>query len=332
MRFTRRLLESGPVVPAVQTLNRRLGTALERLDRGNPLDPDLRAMLALRRIARLPGYEQTPPRVSRRALILQSLLADGPKLDVPTRDEQLGGRPIRRYGHPTHGPKVLWFHGGGFVIGDLESHDRPCRRLALATGREVVAVDYRLAPEFPFPAAWDDALAVFDALRREGPVAVGGDSAGGNLAASVALARPGLVALQVLLYPATDFTRSFPSHQRLARGYFLDAPLMDWFTDHAVPPAQRASPRASPIFAELPSGLAPAIVVTAGFDPLVDEGEAYAERLRRAGVPTTSWCERSLIHGYLTMCGMSAAADEAVGRLFDASRRALDSVAPTRDA
>lgn len=317
--------------PALQALNRRLGGAARRLSAVPGLDDQLRAMLLARDAARLPRYDQVPPRVARRSLQLQSVLAERrPPPIAAVRDLTLPGAtgplPARWYTpHDRTGATILWLHGGGFVVGDLDSHDTPCRRLAADTGAEVVALHYRLAPEHPFPAAWDDVLVAFDALRGmvAGPLAVGGDSAGGNLTAHVALSRPGAQALQVLLYPGTDFTRSLPSHQRLGRGFFLDTPLLDWFCAHAIAPELRADPRCSPLFAAIPPGVAPALVVTAGFDPLLDEGQAFAQRLREAGVTVDEWCEDRLIHGYLSMTGVSQAADQAVGRLNRRIRAAL---------
>lgn len=215
--------------------------------------------------------------------------------------------PVRRYLPDVAGPLpvLVWFHGGGFVLGGLDSHDHLCRALANGAGCAVVAVDYRLAPEHPYPAAVEDAWA---ALREvvgraaewgldPGRVAVAGDSAGGNLAAVTAVrARDeGGPALrhQLLVYPVTDLRPhpEWPSRVENARGYVLTTELMDWFHDHYLGEAGGADPSASPILVDDLAGVAPATVVVAGYDPLRDEGVAFADRLRAAGVPVS-------VHGY----------------------------------
>jgi acetyl esterase len=230
-----------------------------------------------------------------------------------------GARRARLYmpssAPPSNAPGLVFFHGGGFVIGSIESHDRVCRAIADRAGVVVVSVDYRLAPEHPFPAAPLDAVAAtrwvlghaaelgMDAER----VAVGGDSAGGNLAAVVCQAlrddmrRP---AFQLLIYPATDLTRSLPSHALFDRGYFLSRAAMDWYMRHYLTSAADATkPLASPLLAGDLSNLPPAFVVVAGFDPLRDEGRAYADKLRAAGVPVELVCVEGQMHGFLLLGG-----------------------------
>ncbi|GAB04743.1 putative esterase [Gordonia amarae NBRC 15530] len=232
---------------------------------------------------------------------------------------------------------VLYFHGGGFVLGSRASHDGVARRLAIGTGADVVSVEYRLAPEHPFPAAADDALAawrfVVDAAPRWGvsadKIVVGGDSAGGNLAAVLALDVRGEAvqpALQLLIYPVTNSSESADtaSRREFADGYYLTAERINWFTENYVPdPADRSGHRVSPLLADDLSGLPPAYVLIAGFDPLRDEGIAYADRLRAAGVPVTLDRASGLIHGFVNMTALSAQARTAFDRLSAAVRAVL---------
>ena len=225
---------------------------------------------------------------------------------------------------------VVFLHGGMWVIGDLESHDRACRRLVHAAGVTVVAVDYRRAPEHVWPAAVDDAVAVLRWARDDagtaaatggaGPLAVMGDSAGGNLATLACLrlrdAGEPLPALQVLAYPNTDLTLSRPSVRSKGTGWGLDADAVAWGAELWVPDAaRRADPAVSPLFADL-AGLPPAIVVTAEHDPLRDEGDSYASKLSAAGVPVRHRRETGELHGFLTMDALSPSAASAGERLF----------------
>ncbi len=222
-------------------------------------------------------------------------------------------------------PLLVFFHGGGFVCGDVDTHDAPCRVLCRHGGVHVLSVEYGLAPEHPFPEYVDDAVAAFGwaaehaaALGADpGRVAVGGDSAGGNLATVVALhAKLGEApepALQVLVYPATDATRNRRSHELFGDGFFLTSALIDWYKGHYLPEgSDPADWRRSPLLAEDLSGLAPAIVVTAGFDPLRDEGEAYAAAMRAAAVPVVLRRFPSLFHGFLNSGGINRTSRDAV--------------------
>ena len=223
-------------------------------------------------------------------------------------------------------PVLVYFHGGGFVIGSLETHDHTCRALARASGCSVVSVDYRLAPESKFPAAPDDCYAATAWVADHGAelgidpsrMAVGGDSAGGNLAAVVSqLARsrggPPLE-FQLLVYPVTDRAFETPSYLANAEGYLLTRKTMIWFWDQYLEREERgAEPLASPLRAEKLEGLPPALVLTAEFDPLRDEGEAYAERLREAGVPTVCRRYDGMFHGFFSM-----------GELIETGTRALE--------
>ena len=222
-------------------------------------------------------------------------------------------------------PVLVYYHGGGWVIGDLDTHDTLCRELANGSGCAVVAVDYRMAPEHRFPAAALDAIAAarwvhdnatllhLDATR----MAVGGDSAGGNLAAVVAQAArdeggPAL-AFQLLIYPATDNRRTAPSHQTNGEGYLLTRDTIGYFHDHYITEAsQDLDWRASPLLRDSLAGLPPALVLTAGYDPLRDEGLQYAQRLTEAGNRATLVCFERQIHGFITMGRVIDEAEEAV--------------------
>lgn len=210
-------------------------------------------------------------------------------------------------------PVLLYFHGGGFVIGNLETHDSLCRQLALASGAAVVSVDYRLAPEYRFPTAADDAWAALEWLARQGQtlgldsrrLAVGGDSAGGTLAAVSAIRarNEGLsLALQLLFYPGTIAHADTPSHKTYAHGYLITRELIAWFFDQYLPDqALREDWRFAPIMAEDLDGVAPAWLGLAECDPLFDEGVAYADRLRLAGVPVDLEIYRGVTHDFIKM-------------------------------
>jgi acetyl esterase len=211
-------------------------------------------------------------------------------------------------------PTLIYYHGGGFVIGNIETHDSTCRRLANKSRCQVIAIDYRLSPEHPFPAPTDDGIAAFRHIRDNAAsfgaagtrLAVGGDSAGGAIAAVVCQAlrdagEPG-PAFQMLIYPATDSSRQSASRVAFAEGYFLTKELMDWFWKAYVPAGTDLSDlRLSPLLARDFKGLPPAFVLTAGYDPLRDEGRAYADRLIDAGVKTTYVNYPGTIHGFFSL-------------------------------
>jgi acetyl esterase len=214
-------------------------------------------------------------------------------------------------------PLLVYFHGGGFMLGTLALYDTACRRLAVAGDCAVLSVDYRLAPETQFPGAVLDAYAATRwasdnaGLLNIAPekIAVGGDSAGGNLAAVVAQmaqdSKAFSVALQVLIYPMTDQSREYPSYQRNASGYMLTTAALHWFMDNYIPDASdRKDPRASPMLRESLKGLPAALVISAEFDPLVDENEAYADRLKAAGVACDYVCFAGMIHPFFTLGGV----------------------------
>ncbi|MFZ3571137.1 alpha/beta hydrolase [Streptomyces sp. BH097] len=232
-------------------------------------------------------------------------------------DQDADGVPVRVYdpaGEAGNAPVVVFFHGGGMALCSLDSHDGFCRELAAATGSSVVSVDYRLAPEHPFPAAPEDAYTalLWAARTHPGrPLVVAGDSAGGTLAAVTALlARerggPALAA-QHLYYPMLDPERSSASYEENAHGYFVTADHLRWYWQQYLPrPEDARDPRATPLAAERLDGLPPAFVVTAGLDPLRDEGRRYAQLLTAAGVPTRYHCYDEAFHGFMTMGGQAA--------------------------
>jgi acetyl esterase len=258
--------------------------------------------------------------------LLFGAVAKGVESTDGTAKGEVGPVPVRIYrprGAVGALPLVVNFHGGGWTIGSLDSADWLCSHVAVGTRAVVVSVDYRLAPEHPFPAAVDDAVAAarwaaahLGELGGDDRLAVAGDSAGGNLAAVVAqqLHADGTpVTAQFLIYPAVDSAGEYPSRVENAKGYFLEQPTMDWFYGHyAGGWDDPADPRLSPLRAADLSGLAPALVVTAEFDPLRDEGEAYAEALRAAGVPVRQQRYDGLIHGFFDMGPISAAAQAAI--------------------
>lgn len=224
---------------------------------------------------------------------------------------------------PTDGRLMVFFHGGGWVTGDLDTHDAPCRLLAEHAATRVVSVEYRLAPEHPFPAPVDDAMAAFAHVVEHAAtyggdpakISVAGDSAGGNLAAVVSQQTTGgpRPAAALLIYPACDFRGGSASRSTFAEGFLLEKPDMDWCQDRYVPPGQSIEdPRLSIVFGEIDPGHPPTVVVTAGFDPLRDEGEAYAEQLRAAGTPTVLRRYPGLVHGFINVTALSRTSHDAV--------------------
>ncbi|MBC7717507.1 MAG: alpha/beta hydrolase [Pseudorhodobacter sp.] len=232
-------------------------------------------------------------------------------------------------------PVLVFFHGGGWVIGDLDTHDTLCRELANASGCAVIAVDYRLAPEQPFPAAFDDCVAATEWVRVHAVslgldphrMAVGGDSAGGNLAAAVAIAQRDAgtpLAFQLLIYPATDQRGGTPSHVSNGQGYLLTTDTMNYYRDHYVSdPSDHLDWRASPVLCPDLTGLPAALVLTAGYDPLRDEGLYYAQRLSDSGCVTTYVCFERQIHGFILMGKVIDEAHSAVAFCAGELRRAL---------
>ncbi|WP_435770176.1 alpha/beta hydrolase [Nocardioides sp. SYSU DS0651] len=308
---------------------------------GQTLATDLQLMLRLQAIAR-PRDEQVPVADMRRNLRQESGIVGGQQRIGAVRDLEVAGRPARHYlpSHPatprsTPGPLLVFYHGGGFMEGDVDSHDAPCRFLAERSGVPVVSVSYRLAPEHKLPAAHDDAYEAFrwvrdhaDQLRADPQrIAVGGDSAGANLAAwaAISAARDGLpVAWQLLVYPCADGLRDGESVRLFGEGFYLTREFIERADlSYTNDLSERADERLSLVRAELPAGLAPAYVATAGFDPLRDEGEDYARRLAEAGVDVELTRFPDQVHGFLNILNVGRTSRAAVTEIAGRMRAAL---------
>lgn len=377
--LTRIIARAGRAIMSAPTPLLRLVARPGRNGRGYLLDPDVAMSLALLKIIGSgKGIGELPVAEDREEIDREAYLAAGPRPKVRTRDEKIAGVAVRRYfGFPladASAPAVMYLHGGGWAVGSLDSHDAPCLRLAEAAGVDVISVDYRLAPEHPFPAGLDDVMAVYEELTGPRPgaaagaatgaraasgtdgaasrsgggaasrrVAVIGDSAGANFAAVVCLEakRRGLPqpALQGLLAPVTDMLAWIGdrdgwtnSGREFAEGYFLTSADMaayaDLYIGDGTPGSASAElaqdPRVSPLFAEDLSGLAPAFVALGGFDPLRDEGEAYAARLADAGVPVTVKMHRGMVHPFINSPGLWRTSRRAIDELAGAVRLALE--------
>jgi acetyl esterase len=324
---------------------------------GNTLDTTLQFMLAAQRSAGVNGLVASSDVAVARSQLqkLSSMIDSGVAVDVKNTSipGPAGPLPVRRYTpadasagerrldgssrERSSAPLLVFFHGGGFVVGDLDTHDGLCRLLCRDAGVHVLAVDYRLAPEHPAPAAVDDCYAAYRwALEHAAEfgadparVAVGGDSAGGNLAAVVSqLARNdgiALPALQLLLYPVTDFANDTRSKTLFADGYFLTKKDMDWFRDNylAASTLDTSDPRVSPLLAEDLSGLPPAMVLTGGFDPLRDEGNQYAEALAAAGVAVDHRQFGPVVHAFANFFPLGGASATATAEVVSALRAHL---------
>jgi acetyl esterase len=300
------------------------------------VDPQIQQMLALLEQMGGRAIADSTPEQARAGFRLLTVdmrrpenvvpVGDVEDLTIPVEHGELAARVYRPEGPGGPVPTVVLFHGGGFVIGDLDTHDNQSRAVCRDVGAVVLSVAYRVAPEDRFPAAVDDCFAAArwaeanverlggDAAR----IAVAGDSAGGNLAAVVAqLARDAgapKLAAQLLVYPATDFRdddERYPSRAENAEGYFLTRADMEWFARNYAEEADDADPRLSPITGEL-EGLPPAVVVTAQYDPLRDEGDAYARALEAAGVTVVHRSFDGMIHGFFDLSALSPAAADAV--------------------
>jgi acetyl esterase len=315
----------GRLPPRVQRrLSRRAPVVID----GQRLEPDVQLMLALREWLGEPVWDgELSPEHARRLTREEAAVARGTRT-VPVggvEDVTVGGLPARLYRSAEHDPKplLLYLHGGGFVVGDLDTHDAPCRVLCRHAGVDVLSVEYRKAPEHPFPGYVEDALAAYAwAKERFERVAVGGDSAGGNLAATVAIEADPELAL--LIYPAVDATQRRRSRELFGEGFFLTDELMEWYTGHFLPDgSDPADPRRSPIRSPRLHESAPALVITAGFDPLRDEGEAYAQALHTAGVPVLLRRFPSLFHGFINSIGASPSSHAALVEVAGMTRALL---------
>jgi acetyl esterase len=326
-------------------LVRLVGGRRTQID-GAPLDEQAELLIALARImGRRPAEEVGVARARRHLERDATTLTIDPIPMAEVRDRSipgpLGPIPVRIYtprvcAGRAGSPALVYYHGGGFALGSLDSHDTACRYFAERAACVVVSVDYRLAPEHKFPAAVVDAVAAYRWAREHAlelgvlpeAIAVGGDSAGGNLSAVVCLeeaaaGRP-LPAFQLLIYPATDMSRSMPSHKLFAKGFLLEGSTIQWFLDNYLRgPSDIDDVRASPIRAKDFRGQPPAMVITAGFDPLRDEGRAYAEKLREASVPTIVREDAGMFHGYFMTGAAVAVSREALAHAAVELRRAL---------
>jgi acetyl esterase len=300
-----------------------------------PLDPQARVYLDKLDSLGLPGFHTMPPAEARKLFRAMRGLAGKPDPVEAVEDRVLPGSiPVRAYRPLGAGdrplPALVYYHGGGWVLGDIETVDNLCRRLANASGCSVVSVDYRLSPEHKFPVPLEDS---FEAARHVSEradsfgidrdrLAVGGDSAGGNLAASVALKARGRddlpIAFQLLFYPIVDRSFETPSYLENSEGYGLSRDMMIWYWDQYLSrPEDGRTPLASPLREPDLSGLPPALVVTAGYDVLRDEGREFARRLREAGVPAEERHYPGMIHGFLQMADSF---DEGKAAILEAGR------------
>ncbi|HET8561762.1 MAG TPA: alpha/beta hydrolase [Marmoricola sp.] len=316
---------------------------------GQTLAPETQLMLRLLRLVGDPDVATLPLAEGRRRMSEQAAMVGGRQPIGATRDLVVDGAegplpgrlyiPTGRLGSGLR-PTMLFLHGGGMMYGDLDSHDAVCRFVAERSGVQLLAVDYRLAPEHPFPAAVDDCAAAYrwlvdhaadpahDLRADRYRLAVGGDSAGGYLSATTAIlaAEQDLpMAFQLLVYPCTDFVQRSRSRELFAEGFYLTDEFMDLAEQrYFAPGADRDGPLASIVRRkELPDGIAPAHVVTAGFDPLRDEGEAYADLLADQGVPVTRVRHQSMIHGFFNMVGVGHEPREYVAAIADRLAAAL---------
>jgi len=293
------------------------------------LDPQAAAYLARQAALGLPPLPQLGPQEARRLNEEGAAALAGLGEDVRVRDTEIAGVPVRVY--TPHGvddaPALVYFHGGGWVIGSVRTHDRPCRALCARVGCRVVSVEYRLAPEHRFPAAVEDCWAVTESLLAgQQPVAVGGDSAGGNLAAVVALRareRRLPLRLQMLIYPVTDCDLDRPSYLACATGYGLTRDAMRWFWEQYMGDIRWDHPEAAPLRAPSLAGAAPALVMICQYDPLRDEGAACAERLRQSGVAVELIEQQGMIHGFFRQAAVIDRAILAYDQCAAALRRAF---------
>lgn len=308
------------------------------------LDPEVAWVLQKAEEAGQPPLESLPPEGARAQYKENAKVLDLPfaPMDMVT-DRAIGSESsyvqVRLYVPTQAGivsPLLVYYHGGGWTIGDLDTHDRFCRTIAAETGCRVLSVDYRMGPEHPFPAAVDDAMRAYRAVIDDpaafgtdpARVAVGGDSAGGNLAAVVChlAVREALPApcFQLLVYPSVDISGDYASRQALAKDYLLTDEMMRWFTRNYLPERSLVEdPRVSPLLFDDFKGQPPAFVQTAGFDPLKDEGVAYVEKLRAAGVAVEHRHYPGLIHGFIHLAAGVKAARAAVDEAIEALRGAF---------
>jgi len=305
-------------------IQRRLGGAPIEID-GQRLAADMQMLVRLREISPNAPYDTLAVSDARIALDRDAAGVRGSLVRVSeVRPVDVAGMDARLYvPEVERGGLLVFFHGGGGVLGSLESHEQPCRFLARAAGVRVLSVDYRLAPEAKFPAGVDDAVAAFAWAREHAAelgadperIAVGGDSAGGNLSAVVALHADPPPALALLIYPVCDFSEKRPSYKLFGERFLLTERNMDWYRAHYLPDEDAArDPRASPLLADHLGGMPRTYLAIAGFDPLRDEGLAYGRRLEEAGVDVDLAVHEGLVHGFANMTGVSRTSAAAMRR------------------
>jgi acetyl esterase len=315
-----------------------------------PLDPVIANLLAAFEAMGAPALSEGTPDRARTAFRRLTVDLRQPEqvvqvgevtdVTVPGGDGEMAARVYRPTANGHAMPTVLFVHGGGFVIGDLDTHDNQARAICAGADAVVVSIDYRLAPEHPWPAAVEDTVAALHWVADEvtslggdaGRIGVAGDSAGGNLSAIASQAARDAelpLAAQLLIYPGVDFSGEWPSRTENADGYFLTHADMLWFAQHYLGVSEDEAeldllqdPRLSPLHADL-AGVAPAVVVTAEFDPLRDEGDAYAAALAEAGVPVDHLQAEGMIHGFFDMFTFSPGARETVDAAIAAFARRL---------
>lgn len=346
-RIARRVLRILAALP--NGVQRAIGGTPIRID-GQQLNTEVQMALRLLNLTAGETFETKPLDQGRAELSAEAwVFGDALPVDevrdmtIPGPGGPLPARLYRPAGIDEPSALLVYFHGGGWVLGDLAVSDSACRFLAVHAGLAVLSVDYRLAPENPFPAAVDDAVAAFRWAAAQAAtlgvdpnaIGVGGESAGGNLAAVVSqitTAEPGPApAFQLLFFPVTDLSTKHRSYQLFSTGFFLTESQMDWYKQRYLSdPADALDPRVSPLLAEDVSGLPPAYVAVAGFDPLRDEGEAYAHRLKQAGVPTTLRRHSGLIHAIINATGVGQAGKDALLEAAGALRVGLSARAGLR--
>jgi acetyl esterase len=340
-----------PIKDAVPPALMRLPLWLQRLIAGRPirldgleLHPTSQLAVKAEALAGVPDLSALSVADARTQIGALASLLTGPKLPLARIEDMTipgpaGDLPARLFADTPDqdaGGLLVYYHGGGHVVGSLDTHDSACRFIAKHAGVGVLMVDYRLAPEHPYPAAVDDSVAAlawasenaerlgFDPAR----IAVGGDSAGGNLAAVVALAAKAgeapLPAFQLLIYPVCDYVEKRPSYELFKEGFFLTEAEMDWYRDHYIPDRDAAHEwRVSPLRAPDHSGLPPAYILTAGFDPLRDEAEEYARILTTAGVPNALRRHDGLLHSFVNQTSLHRGARDAMLEACGALRLGL---------
>ena len=307
-----------------EAVQRRLAGKPTEID-GQRLATDTQLLIRLRGLAPRPEYDELPVEEARREVDHQAAGAAGRPVPVAeVRDLEAGGRPARLYVPPLDkGALLVYFHGGGGVLGSLDSHDQTCRFLARAACIRVVSVDYRLAPEHPFPAPVEDALAAYEWAREMEParIAVGGDSMGGNLAAVVSQLTEAKPAMQLLIYPVCDLSEKRESYRLFGEGFFLTERNMDWYRGHYLAnEADARDPRVSPLLADDLAGMPRTYLTIAGFDPLRDEALAYGRRLGEAGADIQVVVHEGLIHGFANMTNLGRTAPAAMKAAAEALR------------